>query len=71
MVKPLAKSLANVYKSVVRCENCGNLKVIQNKCICEENNKIMRKYTVENLADMWVIGHQIFLKVTLHLGGYN
>ena len=39
MVKPLAKSLANVYKSVVRCENCGNLKVIQNKCICEENNK--------------------------------
>ena len=28
MVKPLAKSLANVYKNVVRCSNCGNLKTI-------------------------------------------
>ena len=28
MVKPLAKSLANVYKNVVRCSNCGNLKCI-------------------------------------------
>ena len=24
MVKPLAKSLANVYKNVVRCKSCGN-----------------------------------------------
>ena len=33
MVKPLAKSLANVYKNIVRCTNCGNLKLLQNKCI--------------------------------------
>ena len=26
MVKPLAKSLAEVYKKVVRCADCGNLK---------------------------------------------
>ena len=26
MVKPLAKSLAQVYKKVVRCIDCGNLK---------------------------------------------
>ena len=32
MIKPLAKSLANVYKNIVRCINCGNLKVISNKC---------------------------------------
>ena len=28
MVKPLAKSLAQVYKKVVRCVDCGNLKII-------------------------------------------
>ena len=28
MIKPLAKSLAQVYKKVVRCEDCGNLKII-------------------------------------------
>ena len=26
MIKPLAKSLANVYKNIVRCNECGNLK---------------------------------------------
>ena len=25
MIKPLAKSLASVYKNVVRCNICGNL----------------------------------------------
>ena len=33
MIKPLAKSLANVYKNIVRCGDCGNLKVINDKCI--------------------------------------
>ncbi len=56
MVKPLARSLANVYKSVVRCNNCGNLKLQQNKCICElEKNNYDKICIVENLADMWVI----------------
>ena len=27
MIKPLAKSLASVYKNVVRCNICGNLKM--------------------------------------------
>ena len=33
MVKPLAKSLAQVYKKVVRCD-CGNLKIVDKICIC-------------------------------------
>ena len=28
MVKPLAQSLAKVYKTVIRCANCGNLKIM-------------------------------------------
>ena len=38
MVKPLAKSLAQVYKKVVRCVNCGNLKIIDKVCICSQDN---------------------------------
>ena len=33
MIKPLAKVLANVYKNVSRCNECGNLKVVNEKCI--------------------------------------
>ena len=36
MIKPFSKSLANVYKNVVRCIDCGNLKSINKKCICEK-----------------------------------
>ena len=70
MVKPLAKSLANVYKNIVRCNNCGNLKVAQNKCICEENDKNYEKIcVVENLADMWVIDSANIYKGHYHILG--
>ena len=45
MVKPLAKSLAQVYKRVVRCVDCGNLKVIDNACICTTDN-LTTKYVL-------------------------
>ena len=38
MVKPLAKSLAQVYKKVVRCVDCGNLKIIDRVCVCSTDN---------------------------------
>ena len=70
MVKPLAKSLANVYKSVVRCSNCGNLKIAQNKCICEDKSKNYDKICiVENLADMWVIESSDIFKGHFHILG--
>ena len=51
MIKPLAKSLANVYKSVVRCTNCGNLKITNNKCVCETNTNTYDKIcVVENIV---------------------
>ena len=68
MVKPLAKSLANVYKSIVRCNSCGNLKLMQNKCICEGNDKNYDKIcVVENLADMWVIESSDVFKGHFHI----
>ena len=70
MVKPLAKSLANVYKNVVRCTNCGNLKVSQNDCVCEKSNVNYDKIcVVENLADMWVIKSSDIFKGHFHILG--
>ena len=76
MVKPLAKSLAQVYKKVVRCNDCGNLKIIDQICICSSNNSYDKICVVENLADMWVIdsanifkGHYHILGGTLGLDG--
>ena len=70
MVKPLAQSLAKVYKNVVRCTNCGNLKIINNKCICENNSKSYDKIcVVENLADMWVIESANIYKGHYHILG--
>ena len=69
MVKPLAKSLAQVYKKVVRCIDCGNLKVIDNICICSSDNSYDKICVVENLADMWVIESANIFKGHYHILG--
>ena len=69
MVKPLAQSLAKVYKNVVRCTNCGNLKILDKKCICEEENQFDKICVVENLADMWVIESANIYKGHYHILG--
>ena len=75
MIKPLAKSLAQVYKKIVRCVDCGNLKIIDKICICSRVNSYSKICVVENLADMWVIdsakiykGHYHILGGTLNSG---
>ena len=69
MVKPLARSLAKVYKNVVRCIKCGNLKIIENLCVCERENKFDKICVVENLADMWVIESANIYKGYYHILG--
>ena len=34
LIKPLTNTLAQVYKNVVRCKICGNLKSTNLNCIC-------------------------------------
>ena len=47
MVKPLAKSLATVYKNVVRCVDCGNLKIIDRySWFQEEQNNELQKSNI-------------------------
>tara|TARA_Y100000816_G_C26034644_1_gene541736 strand:+ start:488 stop:1093 length:606 start_codon:yes stop_codon:yes gene_type:complete len=69
MIKPLAKSLANVYKKIVRCPNCGNLKIIDKICLCETENSFDKICIVENLADMWVIDSAKIFKGHYHILG--
>ena len=69
MVKPLAKSLAQVYKNVVRCINCGNLKIVEKDCICEGTTQFDKICVVENLADMWVIESANIFKGYYHILG--
>ena len=69
MVKPLAQSLAKVYKSIVRCLNCGNLKIIDQACVCEGKNTFDKICVVENLADMWVIDSANIYKGHYHILG--
>ena len=69
ILKPLSKSLTEVYKKVVRCLNCGNLKIIDKPCICETDNKFDKICVVENLADMWVIESANIYKGYFHILG--
>jgi len=54
LIKPLTNTLAQVYKNVVRCKVCGNLKSANLECICS-SKKHDQICVVENLADMFVI----------------
>ena len=69
IMKPLASSLSKAYKSIVRCVNCGNLKIADKICICESKDKFDKICVVENLADMWVIDSANIFKGYYHILG--
>ena len=68
LIKPLAKILAQVYKNVVRCKTCGNLKSINVNCACSNKN-CEQICVVENIADMWVIQSSGIYKGHYHILG--
>ena len=54
LVKPLAKSLADVYKNIVRCKICGILKSNSIECNFDDCKIVEKKYNkilVPNLGD--------------------
>jgi recombination protein RecR len=68
LIKPLVKTLAQIYKNVVRCKNCGNLKSLDSACFCS-NKKYDQICVVENIADMWVIENTGIYKGHYHILG--
>ena len=68
LIKPLSNTLAQVYKNVVRCKICGNLKSVSSNCSCSKN-KYDQICVVENIADMWVIESTGLYKGHYHILG--
>ena len=68
LIKPLANTLALVYKNVIRCKICGNLKSIDAACICS-SKKYDQICVVENIADMWAIQGSGIYKGQYHILG--
>ena len=71
LVKPMANTLAQVYKNVSRCNSCGSLKSILNGCINCENikEKFDKICVVEDLADQWSIQNSNVFKGYFHILG--
>ena len=71
LIKPLANTLAQVYKNISRCNFCGSLKSNLNGCVNCENSKI--KYNkicvVEDIADQWSIENSNIFKGYFHILG--
>ena len=71
LLKPMANTLAQVYKNVTRCSSCGSLKSNSNGCMnCENTNE---KYTticvVEDIADQWSIENSNIFQGYFHILG--
>ena len=68
LIRPLTNILAQVYKNVIRCNICGNLKSTNSNCTCS-NSKYDQICVVENIADMWVIESTGVYKGNYHILG--
>ncbi len=71
LIKPMANTLAQVYKNVTRCKFCGSLKSNIKGCSnCESvNEKFNKICVVEDIADQWSIENSNIYKGYFHILG--
>ena len=71
LVKPMANTLAQVYKNVTRCNSCGTLKSNSISCVnCENTKEKFNKIcVVEDIADQWSIESSNIFKGYFHILG--
>jgi len=73
LVKPMAKSLAEVYKNISRCKICGSLKPISIECSYTDCKILEKNYdkicVVENISDQWSIEDSNIFKGYYHILG--
>ena len=71
IMKPLTKTLAEVYKNIIRCKICGTLK--SNLSACDNCENVSKKYNkicvVENIADQWAIESSSIFQGYFHILG--
>ena len=73
LIKPMAKTLAEVYKKILRCKICGTLKVSSIECSYNDCKILEKKYdkicVVENISDQWSIEDSNIYKGYFHILG--
>ena len=71
LVKPMANTLAQIYKNVIRCNSCGSLKSNLSGCVnCETTkNKYSKICVVEDIADQWSIENSNIFQGYFHILG--
>jgi recombination protein RecR len=71
LVKPIASTLAQIYKNVTRCNLCGSLKSNSNGCLNCENiqDKFNKICVVEDIADQWSIENSNIFQGYFHILG--
>tara|TARA_B100001996_G_scaffold218781_1_gene168198 strand:+ start:342 stop:953 length:612 start_codon:yes stop_codon:yes gene_type:complete len=71
LVKPMANSLAQVYKNVTRCNLCGSLKSNSKGCFNCANvkEKFDKICVVEDISDQWSIENSNIFKGYYHILG--
>ena len=73
LIKPMAKTLAEVYKKISRCKICGTLKVSSIECSYNDCKILEKKYdkicVVENISDQWSIEDSNIYKGYFHILG--
>ena len=71
LIKPMANTLAQVYKNVTRCNSCGSLKSNIEGCSNCENvkEKFNKICVVEDIADQWSIENSNIYKGYFHILG--
>ena len=73
LIRPMAKTLAEVYKNISRCKICGTLKVSSIECSYNDCKILEKKYdkicVVENISDQWSIEDSNIYKGYFHILG--
>tara|TARA_B100000674_G_scaffold453814_1_gene426336 strand:+ start:1518 stop:2129 length:612 start_codon:yes stop_codon:yes gene_type:complete len=71
LVKPIANSLAKIYKNITRCNACGALKSITDGCVNCQNlsEKFNKICVVEDIADQWSIENSNIFRGYFHILG--
>ncbi len=71
IIKPMANTLAQVYKNITRCNSCGSLKSNSEGCNNCENvrEKFNKICVVEDIADQWSIENSNIYKGYFHILG--
>ena len=71
LTKPMANTLAKVYKNISRCNFCGSIKSNAEGCMnCESTHEKYNKIcVVEDIADQWSIENSNIYKGYFHILG--